>query len=102
MFSLRNAAISWSSKKQATFALPNIEAEYRGAVVANCEVIWLKRLLRDLYVTVTKPIPIYCNNLNSIQVAKNPVFHACTKHIEVHYHFVREHILCGKVDLHFV
>ena len=37
-------------------------------------------------------LPIYCDNINSMQLAKNPVFHARTKHIEVHYHFVRERV----------
>jgi hypothetical protein len=45
---------------------------------------------------------IYSNNLSSIQLAKNPVFHARTKHIEVHYHFVRERVLSGEVELQHV
>jgi hypothetical protein len=45
---------------------------------------------------------IYCDNLSSIQLAKNPVFHARTKHIEVHYHFVRERVLSGEVELQYV
>ena len=45
---------------------------------------------------------IYCDNLSSIQLAKNPVFHARTKHIEVHYHFVRERVLSGEIELQFV
>jgi hypothetical protein len=45
---------------------------------------------------------IYCDNLSSIQLAKNPVFHARTKHIEVHYHFVRERVLSGEVELRHV
>ena len=40
-------------------------------------------------------IPIYCHNLNSIQLAKNPVFHA-RMHIEVHYHFVCKCVLSSK------
>ena len=47
-FSLGSAAIAWSSKKQLIVALSSTEAEYRGAVVAMCEAIWLKRLLKDL------------------------------------------------------
>ena len=47
-FSLGSAAIMWSSKKQPTVALSSTEAEYRGAAVATCEAIWLKRLLKDL------------------------------------------------------
>ena len=47
-FSLESAAIAWNSKKQPTVALSSTEAEYRGAAVATCEAIWLKRLLKDL------------------------------------------------------
>ena len=80
-------------------ALSSIEAEYKGATVATCEVIWLKRLLEDLYVEVPNPIPIYCDNINNMQLAKNPDFHARTKHIEVHYHFVHDLVLSGEVEL---
>ena len=74
------------------------EPEYRRAAVATCEAIWLKRLLKDLQVEVSDPTTIYCDNLNNIQLAKNPVFHARTKHIEVHYHFVRERVLSSEVE----
>ena len=83
-------------------ALSSTEAEYRGAAVATCEVIWLKRLLKDLPEKVSDPTTIYCDNLNIIQLAKNPVFHTRTKHIEVHYHFVRECVLSGEVELQYV
>ena len=51
---------------------------------------------------VSDPTTIYCDNLSNIQLAKNPVFHARTKHIEVHYHFVRERVLSGEVELQYV
>ena len=35
-------------------------------------------------------------------MASNPVYHARTKHIEVHYHFVREKVLDGQIDLVYV
>ena len=87
MFSLGSAAITWSSKKQPTIALLSIEAKYRGATVAACEVAWLQMLLGDLGIQIQVSIVIFCGNLSSIQLAQNPVFHARTKHIEVHYHF---------------
>ncbi|MCO5566838.1 hypothetical protein L7F22_020520 [Adiantum nelumboides] len=102
MFSLGSAAITWSSKKQPTVALSSTEAEYRGAAVAACEVAWLELLLRDLGIQVQRPVVIHCNNLSSIQLAQNPVFHAKTKHIEVHYHFIRERVLDGSINLTFV
>ena len=90
VFSLGSGAISWSSKKQPTVALSSTEAEYRGATVAACEAIWLKRILKDLGVPIKDPILLYCDNMSNIYLARNPVFHARMKHIEVHYHFIRE------------
>ena len=80
-FSLGSVVIAWSSKKQPTVALLSTEAEYRGATVATYEAIWLKRLFKDLQEEVSDPTTIYYDNLSSIQLAKNPVFHARTKHI---------------------
>ncbi|MCO5611287.1 hypothetical protein L7F22_065539 [Adiantum nelumboides] len=102
MFSLGSAAITWSSKKQPTVALSSTEAEYKGAAVAVFEVAWLKLLLGDLGIQVQRPVIIHFNNLSSIQLARNPVFHARTKHIEAHYHFIRERALDGSIDLTFV
>ena len=47
-------------------------------------------------------IIIYCDNMSSIYLANNPVFHARTKHIEVHYHFVREKVLSRDIEKHYV
>ncbi|MCO5572224.1 hypothetical protein L7F22_025976 [Adiantum nelumboides] len=102
MFSLGSAAITWSSKKQHTSALSSTEVEYRGAAVAACEVAWLELLVGDLGIQVQRPVVIHCDNLSSIQLARNPVSHARTKHIEVHYHFIRERVLDGSIDLMFV
>jgi ribonuclease HI len=101
-FTLGSAAIAWCSKKQPTVALSNTEAEYRGVVVATCEAVWLKQLLKDLHEEVFDPTVIYSDNLSSVQLAKNPVFHARTKHIEVHYNFVHERVLSGEVELQYV
>ena len=58
--------------------------------------------LKDLSVAISNPMQIYYDNLNNIQLAKNPVFHAKTKHIEVHYHFVRKRVLTSEVELKYV
>ena len=91
--------MSWSSQKQPTMALSSTEVEYTGVVVAACEAIWLKRLLKDLGESVDASIPAHCDNLSSIQLARNLVFHARTKHIEVHYHYIHERIIAGDIDL---
>ena len=94
-----SATISWSSKKQATVALSSTEAEYRAASIATCEEVWLRRLIADLGEYIDGAVAIWCDNMSSIQLTKNPVFHARTKHIELYYHFVREKEIDGEVDL---
>jgi hypothetical protein len=78
------------------------KAEYKGVVMAACEVIWFYKLLGDLELHVDRQVVIYCDNLSSIQLVRNPVCHARTKHIEVHYHFIREKVLVGEIDLIYV
>ncbi|MCO5612124.1 hypothetical protein L7F22_066386 [Adiantum nelumboides] len=85
-----------------TVALLSIEAEYRGVAVAACEVAWLELLLGDFGIQMQRSVVIHCANLSIIQLARNPLFHAKTKHIEVHYHFTRERVLDGNIDLTFV
>ncbi|MCO5584568.1 hypothetical protein L7F22_038498 [Adiantum nelumboides] len=102
MFSFGSAVVTWSSKKQPIVALSSTEAEYRGAAVAACEVAWLEMLLQELEIQVQDPVVIYCDNLSSIQLARNPMFHARTKHIEVHYHFIIERVLDDNIDLAYV
>ena len=99
VFSHDNRAISWRSKKQPIFALSNIEAEYMDAIVATCEDVWLKRILKDLGVPIKDLILLYYDNMSSIYLARNLVFHARTKHIEVHYHFIRERVQARDICL---
>ena len=70
--------------------------------MAACEVVWLKRILKYVDIPIKDLIPLFCDNMSSIYLAQNPVFHARTKHIEVHYHFIRERNLVGDVDLHHI
>jgi hypothetical protein len=44
-------------------------------------------------------VVIYCDNISSILFANNPVYHAKTKSIEVHYHFIKKKILAKEIDL---
>ncbi len=67
-----------------------MEAEYRGAIIVACEIVWLQKLLSDLGQLVNVHDIIYYDNISSILLANNPIYHARTKHIEVHYHFIRK------------
>ena len=95
VFSLGNGAISWSSKMQPIVAFFSTEAKSRGAVVAPYETVWIKRILKDLDVSINDPIFLYYDNLTSIHLA-------WTKHIEVHYHFIRECVLARDIYLQHI
>ena len=100
-FLLNGAAISWNSKKQSTVALSSTEAEYMALTQAAKEAIWLQRLLFDLGARkhAGEVGNIYINNQGELALAKNPEFHARTKHIDIQYHFIREHVDSGKITL---
>lgn len=78
---MAGGAISWMSKKQATVALSTAEAEYAALSTATQEAVWLRRLLGDLKVLSNSPTILMGDNQGSIAIAKNPVSHARTKHI---------------------
>ena len=67
--------------------------------MAAQESTWLKQLMEDLHQPTEYQVRIFCDNLSSIRVAENHVFHARTKHIEVHYHYIREKILEGEIKI---
>ena len=74
----------------------------RGTTIAACEAVWLKRLLKYLGVPIQYPILLYCDNMSTNHLACNPVFHAHTMHIEVHYYIIRECLLVGDIDLRII
>ena len=101
-FMLGSSCISWLSKKQPTVATSSCEAEYRAAFTATVECVWLRRLLADLGVGQSSATTIFTDSQSAIAVVRNPVFHARTKHIEVHYHYVRERFSAGEISLAYV
>jgi hypothetical protein len=79
-FSLGSGAISLCSKEQPTMALSSTEVEYRSTVMTTQESTWLKQLMEDLHQPTDYQVRIFCDNLSSIHLAENPIFHARTKH----------------------
>ncbi|GKC36943.1 retrovirus-related pol polyprotein from transposon TNT 1-94 [Tanacetum coccineum] len=77
------------------------EAEY--VTVAGCcaSILWMKSQLSD-YDIHYKMVPIFCDNTSAIAISNNPVLHSRTKHIDIRYHFIRDHILKGDIELHLI
>ena len=55
--------------------------------------------MEDLHQKIDYPIPLHCNNQSAIRLAENSMFHARTKHVEVHYHFIREKVLKEEIKM---
>lgn len=68
----------------------------------TAETTWLVRLLEDLFAPITLPIPLHSDSKAAIHIARNPVFHERTKHVENDCHFVRQQFLSGLITLSFV
>ncbi|GJT90247.1 retrovirus-related pol polyprotein from transposon TNT 1-94, partial [Tanacetum coccineum] len=87
--------VSWSSKKQDCTALSTAEAEYVSLSACCAQVLWMRTQLTDYGFQFNK-IPIYCDSKSAIAISCNPVQHSRTKHIAVHYHFIKEHVGNGQ------
>ena len=93
--------ISWRAQKHRTVSRSSTEAEYRQLAYTAAEISWLRSLLKDLGVSTTTPI-IWRDNISSISLASNPVFHARTKHLLVDYHYVRDKVVCKELDVSYI
>lgn len=126
LFVFVGGPISWSSKRQTTVSRSSTESEYKSLSNGAQESVHLSRLLNELPITDELRVPIHCsssttlNNLSeaslpttqdthmfcdnsgAIKLAKNPVFHARSKHIEISHHFVRERVLNGEISLEYI
>ena len=94
--------VTWTSKKQTCTSQSTTEVEYV-VVAINCtNIVWLKHLLKGMKEEVTKPVILYCDNTSFINISKNPVMHAKTKHIAIKYHYVRELVEDKKVKMEYI
>lgn len=57
------------------------------------------QLIKDLHQKIDYSVKLYCNKQSAIQLVENPVFHARTKHIEVHYHFLGKKVLSEEIEM---
>lgn len=95
-------AITWSSKKQTTVSRSSTEAEYRSLANLTTEVIWIQTLLQELRVPLSQKPILWCDNLSTVALSANPVFHSLSKHFELDLHFVRERVIDRRIEVNHV
>ena len=93
--------VTWRSKKQAVVSRSSAESEYRALALGICEGMWIQRLLRELKVE-GGAVKMLSDSQAAISIAKNPVHHDRTKHIEIDRHFISEKVNNGIVELNYV
>nr|GEU33144.1 integrase, catalytic region, zinc finger, CCHC-type, peptidase aspartic, catalytic [Tanacetum cinerariifolium] len=93
--------VSWSSKKQDYTSMSSAEAKYVSLSACCAQVLWMRTQLTDYGCHFDK-IPMYCDSKASIAISCNPVQHSRTKHIDVRYHFIKEKVEKGIIELFFV
>jgi hypothetical protein len=87
---LGRSLVSWDSKKQNSVPLSTAEAEYIATGHCCAQLLWMRQTLRDYGYKLSK-VSLLCDNESAIRMADNPVEHNRTKHINIRYHFLRDH-----------
>jgi hypothetical protein len=100
-YMLADGIFCWLSRAQKTVALSSTKAEYMAMSDCSRQGVWIKSLLSELGIDL-KSIPICGDNQGSIFIASNPVQERRTKHIDIRYHFIRERVEEGIVEVFFV
>ncbi|GJU17017.1 retrovirus-related pol polyprotein from transposon TNT 1-94 [Tanacetum coccineum] len=98
---LGDRLVSWSSKRQKSAAISSTEAEYIALSGCCAQILWMRSQLTDYGFGFNK-IPMYCDNKSVIALCCNNVQHSRSKHIDIRFHFIKEHVENGVIKLYFV
>jgi hypothetical protein len=100
-FFVGKGVVSWSSKKQPIITLSSTEAEYVALTHSSKDIIWIQKLLKEFSSIFPSSLPttLNCDNQGAIRLSKDSTFHGHTKHIDVHFHFIRQTVSQGHISL---
>ncbi|GJX96613.1 retrovirus-related pol polyprotein from transposon TNT 1-94, partial [Tanacetum coccineum] len=98
---LGDKLVSWSSKKQKRTTISSTKADYIALSGCCSQILWTRSQLTDYGFKFNK-IPLYCDNKSVIALCCNNVQHSRAKHIDIRYHFIKDQVKNGIVELYFV
>ena len=99
---LNECPVSWQSRGQKSVSLSSTEAEYVAISEVATEILFVAGVLKFLEVEVKKPIEVFVDNIGAIYLSKSAATGSRTKHVDTRYHFVREYIEKGELQIVFV
>lgn len=102
IFKLYGCTVNWITRKQPTVSLSSTEAELAALCTAACHTLWMVRVLRDLGLKPDGPISLHEDNQSTIRIAEDARDHGRLKHIDTKFHFLRDLINEGVLELKFV
>ena len=91
--------MTWRSKKQPIVVRSSAEVKFKALTLGICEGMWLKRNCNELKIPIASSMKVLCDNQSTIGIAKKPMRHERTKHVEIDRHFIKEKIEENTVGL---
>jgi len=101
-FYFLNSLVSWSATKQKTVSLSSTESEYYAMTHVMKEVLWICLFLTIHRLPVPQPFPLLCDNQSALTLIESEVISSCSKHIDVCYHFIHNHISKGSFQTNWI
>lgn len=101
---LAGGAVSWRSSKQTLTTTSIMEAEFVSCFEATSHDVWLKSFMSGLRVvdSISRPLKLYCDNSAVVFMAKNNKSGRRSKHIDIKYLAIREHVKEKKVVIEHI
>nr|GFD48018.1 retrovirus-related Pol polyprotein from transposon TNT 1-94 [Tanacetum cinerariifolium] len=101
VFTLNGGAVVWKSSKKSTTAQHAVEAEYIVAAEAAKEAVWIRKFVDELRVVSSNnyPIEMNCDDTAVIFMAKEPGIMKGARHFQRKFHYVREYVETGKIEM---
>lgn len=96
-----DSIVSWLSWQQKMVTLSSTEAEYVSMSETTKQLSWIQSLCQEIHIMVP-PIDLLCNNQDAMFLALNPAQEGCTKHIPIHYHYIRKCMQDSKLCLYYI